>query len=112
MATLDDLRPLCLIETYRKIWSGVLKLEKGVADDIRFTSITGYSRAEVLGNQPSMFRPGPHSISYFDSLWQGLAEQGHWSGEIWSQRKNGEIYADIPSEPLSESAPEYDRPWI
>jgi phosphoribosylformylglycinamidine synthase subunit PurL len=27
-------------------------------------------------------------------------------------KMNGEIYADIPSEPLSESAPEYDRPWI
>lgn len=27
-------------------------------------------------------------------------------------KMRGEIYADIPSEPLSESAPEYDRPWV
>ena len=27
-------------------------------------------------------------------------------------KMNGEIYADIPSLPLSENAPEYDRPWI
>ncbi|MDX2083678.1 MAG: AIR synthase-related protein, partial [Rickettsiales bacterium] len=27
-------------------------------------------------------------------------------------KMNGEIYADIPSAPLSESAPEYDRPYI
>ena len=27
-------------------------------------------------------------------------------------KMNGEIYADIPSDPLSEAAPEYDRPWI
>ncbi len=27
-------------------------------------------------------------------------------------KMNGKIYADIPSQPLSESAPEYDRPWI
>ena len=27
-------------------------------------------------------------------------------------KMNGKTYADIPSEPLSESAPEYDRPWI
>lgn len=26
-------------------------------------------------------------------------------------KMNGEIYADIPSQPLSEKAPEYDRPW-
>ena len=27
-------------------------------------------------------------------------------------KMNGKTYADIPSEPLSEAAPEYDRPWI
>lgn len=27
-------------------------------------------------------------------------------------KMNDEIYADIPSAPLSEEAPEYDRPWV
>ena len=27
-------------------------------------------------------------------------------------KMNGDVYADIPSDPLSEAAPEYDRPWI
>jgi phosphoribosylformylglycinamidine synthase len=27
-------------------------------------------------------------------------------------KMNGKIYADIPSSPLSEEAPEYDRPWV
>ncbi len=27
-------------------------------------------------------------------------------------KMNDKIYVDIPSEPLSEAAPEYDRPWI
>lgn len=27
-------------------------------------------------------------------------------------KMNNEVYADIPSDPLSEAAPEYDRPWI
>lgn len=27
-------------------------------------------------------------------------------------KMNGKVYADIPSAPLSEEAPEYDRPWI
>jgi len=27
-------------------------------------------------------------------------------------KMNGKTYADIPSDPLSEAAPEYDRPWI
>jgi diguanylate cyclase (GGDEF)-like protein/PAS domain S-box-containing protein len=60
-----------------------------------FSSITGFSRAEVLGTQPAMFQPGPHSAAYFDALWLGLRESGHWSGEIWSQRKNGEAFAEM-----------------
>lgn len=27
-------------------------------------------------------------------------------------KMHGDVYADIPSDPLSEAAPEYDRPWI
>ena len=27
-------------------------------------------------------------------------------------KMNSKIYADIPSEPLSENSPEYDRPWV
>jgi len=60
-----------------------------------FSTITGYSREDVLGTQPSMFRRGPHSEAYFEALWQGLREQGHWSGEIWSERKNGEALAEL-----------------
>lgn len=60
-----------------------------------FSAITGFSRDEVLGTQPSIFRQGPHSEAYFQALWQGLREQGHWSGEIWSKRKNGEDYAEL-----------------
>jgi diguanylate cyclase (GGDEF)-like protein/PAS domain S-box-containing protein len=60
-----------------------------------FSDITGYSREEVLGTQPGIFRLGTHSEAYFEALWQGLREQGHWSGEIWSQRKNGEAYAEL-----------------
>jgi diguanylate cyclase (GGDEF)-like protein/PAS domain S-box-containing protein len=60
-----------------------------------FSAITGYSREEVLGIQPGLFKSGPHSDAYFETLWQGLREQGHWSGEIWSKRKNGEAYAEL-----------------
>ena len=58
-----------------------------------FSAITGFGRDEVLGQQPGMFQPGSHSEPYYALMWQNLREQGHWSGEIWSQRKNGEAYA-------------------
>ena len=60
-----------------------------------YSAITGYSHGEVMGTQPGVFKRGAHSEAYFLALWQGLREQGHWSGEIWSARKSGEAYAEL-----------------
>jgi diguanylate cyclase (GGDEF)-like protein/PAS domain S-box-containing protein len=60
-----------------------------------FTSITGYSREEVLGQQASAFRYGAHSQHYLDVLWLELRQKGFWSGEMWRKRKNGEDYAEM-----------------
>jgi len=60
-----------------------------------FSKITGFDRDEVLGTQARVFRPGPHSESYFGALWQSLRAQGHWSGEVWNVRKDGEAYAEM-----------------
>lgn len=58
-----------------------------------FTDITGYRREEVLGKTPDMFQSGRHDPSFYESLWLGLEEKGHWAGEIHDRRKDGEIYA-------------------
>ena len=63
--------------------------------NLPFSDMTGYSRDELLGTQPHLFRPGHHSETYLDALWLGLREQGHWSGEIWSERKTGEALAEL-----------------
>ena len=60
-----------------------------------FTSITGYSREEVLGQQARAFRADRHSQHYLDAMWLDLRQKGFWSGEMWSQRKNGEDYAEM-----------------
>jgi len=28
-------------------------------------------------------------------MWKSLAEQGHFTGEVWNRRKNGELFAEI-----------------
>lgn len=59
-----------------------------------FTSTTGYSREEVLGHNPRILQSGRHDRAFFASLWDAVQAKGHWSGEIWNRRKNGEIYPD------------------
>ncbi|MHB8354894.1 MAG: EAL domain-containing protein, partial [Burkholderiales bacterium] len=59
-----------------------------------FMRTTGYSREEVLGRNPSILQSGRHDQVFFAELWKSVLNQGHWSGEIWNRRKNGEIYPD------------------
>jgi len=60
-----------------------------------FSSITGYSRDEVIGKNPKILQSGHHDKHYYESMWHDLQEHGHWSGEIWNRRKNGEVYAEM-----------------
>ncbi|MFZ4622956.1 MAG: EAL domain-containing protein [Rhodoferax sp.] len=58
-----------------------------------FTRITGYTRDEVLGQNPRILNSGRHGREFFAALWRSLIEQGDWSGELWNRRKNGEVFA-------------------
>ncbi|MND81088.1 Phytochrome-like protein cph2 [compost metagenome] len=57
-----------------------------------FMNITGYSQEEVLGQLPSKFKSGRHDAAFYRHMFDTLATQGEWSGEIWNRRKSGEIY--------------------
>ena len=57
-----------------------------------FMEITGYSREDVMGERPSLFKSGRHSSSFYQQVFQTLERTGEWSGEIWNRRKSGEIY--------------------
>lgn len=60
-----------------------------------FSRITDYSREDVLGKNPRILSSGRHDTAFYAGLWQALQKHGHWSGEVWNQRKNGEIYAEL-----------------
>jgi diguanylate cyclase (GGDEF)-like protein/PAS domain S-box-containing protein len=60
-----------------------------------FANITGYDREEVLGKNPSLLRSDRQSNEFYAQLWQSLIDNGYWSGEIWNQRKNKEVYPQL-----------------
>jgi len=60
-----------------------------------FTRITGYGRDEVIGQNPRLLKSGRHDEAFYATLWSELLSNGHWSGEIWNRRKNGEVYAEL-----------------
>lgn len=59
-----------------------------------FTEITGYTQDEIVGKNPSVLKSGRHDRNFYAELWKRLHETGHWQGEIWNRRKNGEAYTE------------------
>ena len=55
--------------------------------------IGGYSLEEVLGKDPRIFASGRHDNAFYAAMWEALNTTGHWEGEVWDRRKNGEVYA-------------------
>ncbi|MET0519846.1 MAG: EAL domain-containing protein [Burkholderiaceae bacterium] len=57
-----------------------------------FTTITGYGAEEAIGAPVKLLQSGRHAPEFYRQMWAALLEQGHWQGEIWNRRKNGEVY--------------------
>lgn len=62
-----------------------------------FSRITGYSREDVLGKNPSMLKSGRQSAEFYKAMWQSLNAHDHWSGELWNRNKKGEVFAALTS---------------
>jgi len=59
-----------------------------------FTQVTGYSKKEVIGENPRILNSGYHDKEFYKKYWQALIDKGIWQGEIWNRRKDGEVYLE------------------
>ncbi|MGR9117606.1 MAG: ABC transporter substrate-binding protein, partial [Gammaproteobacteria bacterium] len=69
----------------------------GIIIDVNptFCEITGYRREEAIGQSSRILKSGKQRPEFYRSMWKSLIEQGHWQGEIWNCKKNGELYAEL-----------------
>jgi diguanylate cyclase (GGDEF)-like protein/PAS domain S-box-containing protein len=59
-----------------------------------YTTLTGYGRSEVVGRKLDVLRCWPEESDAQRALWTALREKGHWAGEVWNRRKNGQVYPE------------------
>lgn len=64
-----------------------------IAVNRAYCEITGYTESEVLGRNPNVIQSGRHDGDFYRQMWESIGRLGHWEGEIWSRRKDGEIFA-------------------
>ena len=65
-----------------------------IAVNRAFTEITGYTQNEVIGKNPRLLQSGRHDKAFYRDLWDGIARNGRWQGEVWNRRKNGEAFPE------------------
>jgi diguanylate cyclase (GGDEF)-like protein/PAS domain S-box-containing protein len=57
-----------------------------------FTTSTGYSAAEVVGQTPRIVKSGRHDAAFYAAMWESIKHTGSWEGEIWNRHKDGAIH--------------------
>ncbi|MAZ71452.1 diguanylate cyclase [Porticoccus sp.] len=56
------------------------------------STITGYESDELLGQNPRILSSGYQTFKFYKDFWYRLQHTGHWEGEIWDRRKDGEVF--------------------
>ncbi len=73
----------------------ICDLEGNILDtNPAFSDILGYSKDEVLGDNPRIWQSGRHDASFYQGMWRSLMETGQWRGEIWNRRKDGSVFPE------------------
>lgn len=73
--------------------------QNGIIVDLNnaFERISGYTKAELVGKKPSLLKSTQQDAETYQEIKKALAYKGHWQGELWSKKSNGEPYAVILS---------------
>ena len=59
-----------------------------------FSTLSGYSADEVLGQNPRLLNSGMQHREFFASLWTTIRSGKTWCGEIINRRKDGSLFTD------------------
>lgn len=63
----------------------------------KFTQVTGYTSAEVLGRNPNILKTDQTPVGTHADLWKTISEGREWSGEFCNRKKNGEFFWELAS---------------
>ncbi|MFA6239827.1 MAG: PAS domain S-box protein [Candidatus Hydrogenedentales bacterium] len=59
-----------------------------------FEQITGYSREEVIGQNPRILQSGKHDSEFYQQMWDRLTAGQTWAGHLVNRKKDGTLYEE------------------
>ncbi|EAU56192.1 ATP-binding protein [Mariprofundus ferrooxydans] len=67
-----------------------------------FTDITGYSVAELIGNNPRLLKSDAQDPKFYEQLWSTISSGRMWNGLLIDRKKDGSFYpARIAISPIT-----------
>ena len=82
---------------YQKTFNGIMVTDLDgniLATNPAFSAITGYSGAEIVGENARILSANKHTKEFYADVWKSLESTGSWQGEIWNRRKSGDAYPE------------------
>lgn len=69
-----------------------------------FERITGYTRAEALGQRPNILKSDRHNTRFYQELWATIRSGQVWQGQFVNKKKDGSLYTeDATITPITNS---------
>jgi diguanylate cyclase (GGDEF)-like protein/PAS domain S-box-containing protein len=90
---IEEQRRLAL-RVFQSSHDGILITDPtGVILDVNqaFSDLTGYAREEAVGKSSRLLDSGHHDKAFFEQMFETIAREDHWLGEIWNRTKAGAI---------------------
>jgi PAS domain S-box-containing protein len=74
--------------------SVVITNQEGIIEyvNLKFCEMSGYSKEDVIGKNPRIWKSEEHDNLFYEDLWNTLLSGKNWNGEILNKRKNGELF--------------------
>ncbi len=59
-----------------------------------FERVTGYSRAEAIGQNTRFLKSGKQDKAFYEEMWATISAGGVWRGHLVNRRKDGSLYTE------------------